>query len=186
MMVGEMEDGREGAGAIDGGAPVPEVADEGVAAGAPFTCANAIAGRVTAHQTVRESAPTRTTNSVAIRSDRFAPALATEMWLPSVLITRARREVVAGIFAPLTGEFLKADGARPQSRHGTTAVVVVHPQLRHRATPQLHGDCYWSTGTNSTRRFCARPSAVLLVATKWVLPKPCGINWLAGIPLSSR
>src|SRR6266446_1091441 len=67
---------------------------------------------------------------------------------------------------------------RPQSRLGNCG--------RARDQPCIRISAYWSTGTSSTRRFCARPADVELVATKWVLPKPCGMSWLDGIPLSSR
>jgi len=45
--------------------------------------------------------------------------------------------------------------------------------------------CY-CTGTNSTRRFCARPSGVSLEATKFVFPNPWGINRLAETPCRAR
>jgi hypothetical protein len=84
VIVGEIVDGNEGTGAFDAGAPVPTVeppgggtfvADEGVALGAPLTCANAIAGRATPFERASESAPTSTPNSLATHSDRFATAL---------------------------------------------------------------------------------------------------------------
>ena len=43
---------------------------------------------------------------------------------------------------------------------------------------------YWSSGTNSTGRFSALRG--LVGRHEVVLPKPCGISWLAAIPLSSK
>ena len=44
---------------------------------------------------------------------------------------------------------------------------------------------YWF-GTSSTRRFWARPSAVLLVATKFVFPHPCGLMRPSATSWSAR
>jgi hypothetical protein len=51
--------------------------------------------------------------------------------------------------------------------------VAAHSLLNYGRPCMTVGAGYcWSAGTNSTRRFWARPTAVRLVATKWVLPNP--------------
>ncbi len=88
--------------------------------------------------------------------------------------------------------FFVADANRSYSRN-----LAIEDLLQKKAAAAPEGEAaagcrhldsdasYW-LGTSSTRRFCARPSAVSLVATKSVLPYPCAINWLDGIPSFTR
>src|SRR5208282_188970 len=55
-----------------------------------------------------------------------------------------------------------------------------------RRPPRYDHSGFYCSGTSSTRRFWARPSAVSLGATKSVLPKPWLTRSLAGIPCCSR